>query len=143
MNETEYMADVGNAPRHFWMKKALIILGGLLFISISINIILWFKTIQEMHTSVSSVKEELEEVGLWAHTFQKRHGRLPSVQEQVEYGMKGVMYEGLDMTIWEGKDGVYIDFEMKDNYKGVYDVSLHRVIFDKETLEKWRKNDSE
>lgn len=136
------MANVGNAPRHFWMKKAFIILGGLLFISISINVILWFKTMQEMHTSISSVKEELEEVGLWVHAFQKTHGRLPSIQEQVEYGMKGVKYEGLDMRILEEKDDIYIGFEMKDNYKGVYDVSLHRVMFDKETLEKWRRNNS-
>lgn len=142
MNETEYMADVGNAPRRFWMKKALMVLGGLLFISISINVILWFKTLQEMHTSVSSVKEELEEASLWVQAFQKKHGRLPSVKEQVEYGMKGAKYEGLDMAILERKDGIYIDFEMKDSYKGVYDGSLHRVIFDKETLEKWRQNDS-
>lgn len=141
MNETECMTDVTNVPRRFGMKKALIILGGLLFISIFLNAMLWFKTLQEMHTSVSSVKEELEEVSLWVQDFQKRHGRLPSIQEQVEYGMKGVKYEGLDMDILEGKDGIYIGFEMKDNYKGVYDESLHRIIFDKETLEKWRQSD--
>lgn len=95
-----------------------------------------------MHTSVSSVKEELEEVSLWVQAFQKKHGRLPSVKEQVEYGMKGAKYEGLNMAILERKDGIYIDFEMKDRYKGVYDGSLHRVIFDKETLEKWRQIDS-
>ena len=97
---------------------------------------------QEMHTSVSSVKEELEEVSLWVQAFKKKHGSLPSIQEQVEYGMKGLKYEGLDMSILEEKDGIYIGFEMKDNYKGVYDVSLHRVMFDKETLEKWCRNDS-
>ncbi|WP_354833857.1 hypothetical protein ABGM91_03955 [Akkermansia muciniphila] len=142
MNETECIANARNVPKRFWMKKAFIVLGGLLLISISINVMLWFKTMQEMHTSVSSVKEELEEVGLWAHAFQKKHGRLPSVKKQVEYGMKGTKYEGLNMTILEGKDGIYIGFEMKDNYKGVYDVSLHRVILGKETLEKWRQKDS-
>lgn len=140
MNETECMTDVTKVPGRFWMKKALIILGGLLFISISLNVMFWFKTLQEMHTSVSSVKEELEEASLWVQDFQRRHGRLPSIQEQVEYGMKGVKYEGLDMAILEGKDGIHIGFEMKDNYKGVYDESLNRVIFDKETLEKWRQS---
>lgn len=125
------------------MKKVFIVLGGLLFISSSLNIVLWFKTLEEMHTSISSVKKELEEVGWWAHAFQKNHGRLPSVREQAGYGMKGVKYEGLDMTIQEGKDGIYIDFEMKDNYKGTYDVSLHRIMFDKETLEKWRRKGDE
>lgn len=125
------------------MKKVFIVLGGLLFISSSLNVVLWFKTLEEMHTSISSVKEELEEVGGWIQAFQERHGRLPSIQEQAGYGMKGVKYEGLDMTILEGKDGIYIGFEMKDNYKGVYDVSLHRIMFAKETLEKWRRKDDE
>lgn len=125
------------------MKKVFIVLGGLLFISISLNAVLWFKTLEEMHASISSVKKELEEVGWWAHAFHKSHGRLPSIQEQAGYGMKGVKYEGLDMTILEGKDGIYIDFEMKDNYKGTYDVSLHRIMFDKETLEKWRRKGDE
>lgn len=125
------------------MKKVFIVLGGLLFISISLNAVLWFKTREEMHASISSVKKELEEVGWWAHAFRKSHGRLPSIQEQAGYGMKGVKYEGLDMTILEWKDGIYIDFEMKDNYKGTYDVSLHRIMFDKETLEKWRRKGDE
>lgn len=143
MKEAECMADSANAPRRSWMKKVFIVLGGLLFISISLNAVLWFKTREEMHASISSVKKELEEVGWWAHAFQKSHGRLPSIQEQAGYGMKGVKYEGLDMTILEWKDGIYIDFEMKDHYKGTYDVSLHRIMFDKETLEKWRRKGDE
>lgn len=86
MNETEYMADVGNAPRRFWMKKALMVLGGLLFISISINVILWFKTLQEMHTSVSSVKEELEEVSLWVQAFQKSMDVYPQLRSRSNTG---------------------------------------------------------
>lgn len=143
MKEAECMTDSANAPRRSWMKKVFIVLGGLLFISISLNTVLWFKTLEEMHASISSVKKELEEVGCWAHAFQKSHGRLPSIQEQAGYGMKGESYEGLNMTILEGKDGIYIDFEMKDNYKGTYDVSLHRIMFDKETLEKWRRKGDE
>lgn len=65
------------------------------------------------------------------------------MQEQAEYGMRGKRYKGLDMKILEQKDSVWIGFEMKDKYKGVYDVSGHRVIFDKEMLEKWRRNEGE
>lgn len=143
MNETEHTAAAGSAPRGFWIKKVAMVLGGLLFISISVNVVLWFETLGEMHASISSVKEELEKAGLWAHAFRKSHGRLPSMQEQAEYGMRGKRYKGLDMKILEEKDSVWIGFEMKDKYKGVYDVSGHRVIFDKEMLEKWRRNEGE
>lgn len=125
------------------MKKVFIVVGGLLVISISLNAVLWLKTLEEMHASISSVKRELEEVGCWVQSFQERHGRLPSIWEQAGYGMKGVNDEGLDMTLLEGKDGISIGFEMKDHYKGVYDVSLHRIMFDKETLEKWRRKGDE
>ena len=47
------------------------------------------------------------------------------------------------MEVFEEEDGIQISFEMKDKYKGRYDVSGHRIVFDKELLKKWRREAEE
>ena len=111
--------------------------------SVSLNVVLWFETLEEVHTNISSVREELKQMGLWVRAFRESHGRLPSAREQVQYGMKEGRYEGLDMEVFEEDDGIQISFEMKDKYKGKYDVSGHRIVFDKELLKKWRREAEE
>lgn len=143
MNETEHKRTVSGPPRHSWMKKMAIALGFILLASISLNVVLWFETLEEVHTNISSVREELKQTGLWIRAFRESHGRLPSAREQVQYGMKGGRYEGLDMEVFEEEDGIQISFEMKDKYKGRYDVSGHRIVFDKELLKKWRREAEE
>ena len=143
MNETEHKRTVSEAPRHSWMKKMAIALGIILLASVSLNVVLWFETLEEVHTNISSVREELKQTGLWVQAFRESHGRLPSAREQVQYGMKEGRYEGLDMEVFEEDDGIQISFEMKDKYKGKYDVSGHRIVFDKELLKKWRREAEE
>lgn len=143
MNETEHKRTVSEAPRHSWMKKMAIALGIILLASVSLNVVLWLETLEEVHTNISSVREELKQTGLWVRAFRESHGRLPSAREQVQYGMKEGRYEGLDMEVFEEDDGIQISFEMKDKYKGKYDVSGHRIVFDKELLKKWRREAEE
>ena len=143
MNETEHKRTVSEVPRHSWMKKMAIALGIILLASVSLNVMLWFETLEEVHTNISSVREELKQMGLWVRAFRESHGRLPSAREQVQYGMKEGRYEGLDMEVFEEDDGIQISFEMKDKYKGKYDVSGHRIVFDKELLKKWRREAEE
>ena len=132
MNETEHKRTVSEVPRHSWMKKMAIALGIILLASVSLNVVLWFETLEEVHTNISSVREELKQMGLWVRAFRESHGRLPSAREQVQYGMKEGRYEGLDMEVFEEDDGIQISFEMKDKYKGKYDVSGHPIFFDKQ-----------
>ena len=55
MNETEHKRTVSEVPRHSWMKKMAIALGIILLASVSLNVVLWFETLEEVHTNISSV----------------------------------------------------------------------------------------